>query len=247
MARFELREGCSIVNDAGEQTARVGTVPVEIERRRQGPLRPFVKVIEPNALGASLVPHALAFTASARIERRNGTLAHRQQLLQPLLQLHQCRRLDRRKILFPLPDHPRPAQDIERFQLALAFQQLRQLRGRVGRRAEQSFCLLMTSARLGEEAFQRIRTMVATNDGFRIAEADLRLRGAGDLEGTQQSGLPEMKIANLAADQEILRLARDAAKKILDGDPELVLPDHTVLRTFFEERAKTHSDWSRVS
>ena len=105
----------------------------------------------------------------------------------------------------------------------------------------------MTAAQLGEEAFQRIRTMVETNDGFRIAETDLRLRGAGDLEGTQQSGLPEMKIANLLIDQEILRLAREAAIKTLDSDPGLVLPANAVLRNFFEDRAKTHADWSRVS
>ena len=134
-------------------------------------------------------------------------------------------------------------ENAERFGLS----QLHQLRGRVGRGADQSYCLLMTGDRLSEDAFQRIRTMVETNDGFRIAEADLRQRGAGDLEGTQQSGVPDLKLANLAADQEILKLAREAAIKTLDQDPNLVLPGNAVLRNFFEERARTHADWSRVS
>ena len=109
-------------------------------------------------------------------------------------------------------------ENAERFGLS----QLHQLRGRVGRGAEQSYCVLMTKMELSKETRQRMDIMVATNDGFRIAEADLQLRGPGDLEGTQQSGLPfELHIASLVTDGQILDLARSAAKEILDNDPLL--------------------------
>ncbi|MBR0296212.1 MAG: ATP-dependent DNA helicase RecG [Paludibacteraceae bacterium] len=109
-------------------------------------------------------------------------------------------------------------ENAERFGLS----QLHQLRGRVGRGAEQSYCVLMTKMELSKETRQRMDIMVATNDGFRIAEADLQLRGPGDLEGTQQSGLPfELHIASLVTDGQILDLARSAAKEILDSDPLL--------------------------
>ena len=109
-------------------------------------------------------------------------------------------------------------ENAERFGLS----QLHQLRGRVGRGAEQSYCVLMTKMELTKETRQRMDIMVATNDGFRIAEADLQLRGPGDLEGTQQSGLPfELHIASLVTDGQILDLARSAAKEILDNDPLL--------------------------
>ncbi|MCR5050960.1 MAG: ATP-dependent DNA helicase RecG [Paludibacteraceae bacterium] len=109
-------------------------------------------------------------------------------------------------------------QNAERFGLS----QLHQLRGRVGRGADQSYCLLLTDMELSNETRKRMDIMVATNDGFRIAEADLQLRGPGDLEGTQQSGLPfELHIANLSTDGQLLELARHAAKEILDADPML--------------------------
>lgn len=109
-------------------------------------------------------------------------------------------------------------ENAERFGLS----QLHQLRGRVGRGAEQSYCVLMTKMELSKETRQRMDIMVATNDGFRIAEADLQLRGPGDLEGTQQSGLPfELHIASLVTDGQLLDIAREAAKAILDSDPQL--------------------------
>ena len=109
-------------------------------------------------------------------------------------------------------------QNAERFGLS----QLHQLRGRVGRGAEQSYCVLLTNNELTKETRQRMDIMVATNDGFRVAEEDLKLRGAGDLEGTQQSGTPfELRIANIATDGRMLELARQAAREILDDDPML--------------------------
>ena len=109
-------------------------------------------------------------------------------------------------------------QNAERFGLS----QLHQLRGRVGRGGDQSYCLLLTDLELSKDTRKRMDIMVATNDGFRIAEADLQLRGAGDLEGTQQSGIPfDLKIANLATDGQILELAREAANSVLDDDPTL--------------------------
>ena len=99
---------------------------------------------------------------------------------------------------------------------------MHQLRGRVGRGADQSYCLLLTRMELTQDTRKRMDIMVATNDGFRIAEADLQLRGPGDLEGTQQSGLPfELKIASLSTDGLLLETARRAAKDILDRDPLL--------------------------
>src|SRR5690606_38041716 len=107
--------------------------------------------------------------------------------------------------------------------------QLHQLRGRVGRGAEQSFCILMTGDKLGNDARARVETMVRTNDGFEIAEVDLRLRGPGDLMGTQQSGLPELKIADLVQDAGLLQAARKAAKRLLDVDPDLHDPSNAVV------------------
>ena len=109
-------------------------------------------------------------------------------------------------------------QNAERFGLS----QLHQLRGRVGRGADQSYCILLTNFELTKDTRQRMDIMVETNDGFRVAEADLKLRGAGDLEGTQQSGTPfDLRIANLATDGRLLELARQAAMEILDKDPLL--------------------------
>ena len=109
-------------------------------------------------------------------------------------------------------------ENAERFGLS----QLHQLRGRVGRGADQSYCLLLTKLELSKDTRKRMDIMVATNDGFRIAEADLQLRGPGDLEGTQQSGLPfDLHIASLTHDGQILEVARKAALSILDTDPLL--------------------------
>ena len=106
----------------------------------------------------------------------------------------------------------------ERFGLS----QLHQLRGRVGRGADQSYCILMSGYKLSDEGRKRIETMVATNDGFEIAEVDLKLRGPGDIEGTQQSGVPfNLKIAHLGKDGQILQLARDTAELIIEEDPDL--------------------------
>ncbi len=132
----------------------------------------------------------------------------------------------------------------ERFGLS----QLHQLRGRVGRGADQSWCILMASYKLSNEARKRLRIMVETNDGFKIADADLKLRGPGDIEGTQQSGIPfNLRIANLAQDGQILQLARDAAGKILQKDPELNRPENRVLKKGIRLYARNDKDWSRIS
>lgn len=132
----------------------------------------------------------------------------------------------------------------ERFGLS----QLHQLRGRVGRGADQSFCILISDIKLTNEARKRLQTMVETNDGFVIAEVDMELRGPGDMEGTRQSGLLEMKIADLARDKHILYQARTAAQKIIDADEELLQPAHLALRHHLEYlRQKSESDWSKIS
>ena len=130
----------------------------------------------------------------------------------------------------------------ERFGLA----QLHQLRGRVGRGAEQSYCILMTADKLSKDANERINTMVATNDGFRIAEADLRLRGPGDLQGTQQSGLLALKIADIAQDENIVRAARHTAVEILQQDPALASPRNQALRREMEKNGKENF-WAKIS
>jgi ATP-dependent DNA helicase RecG len=131
----------------------------------------------------------------------------------------------------------------ERFGLS----QLHQLRGRVGRGAEQSFCILMTGNKLSNEARLRMNTMVGTNDGFEIAEVDMQLRGPGDIAGTQQSGIVNLHIADLSKDGAILELSRKAAIKILDSDPDLLAPENKVLRQQLEARKAGKSDWSRIS
>ncbi len=125
--------------------------------------------------------------------------------------------------------------------------QLHQLRGRVGRGAEQSYCILMTDFKLSADARERIQTMVRTNDGFEIAEADLRLRGPGNIEGTQQSGLLNLHIADLGRDGKILQTARSLAQRILDKDPELAHPLNVPMREHLaKERGRTR-DWGRIS
>ena len=135
-------------------------------------------------------------------------------------------------------------QNAERFGLS----QLHQLRGRVGRGADQSYCLLLTRIELTKDTRKRMDIMVATNDGFRIAEADLELRGPGDLEGTQQSGLPfDLHIANLATDGRLLELARNAAKEILDNDPLLEQERHRIYKHQLDILRVEKPDWGAIS
>jgi ATP-dependent DNA helicase RecG len=131
----------------------------------------------------------------------------------------------------------------ERFGLS----QLHQLRGRVGRGADQSYCLLVTSFKLTSDAKLRMETMVRTNDGFEVAETDLRLRGPGDLMGTQQSGILNLTIADLAKDTQILQLARLCASELLQRDPNLSLPEHIATRSYYKQLMKEKPDWSKVS
>jgi ATP-dependent DNA helicase RecG len=131
----------------------------------------------------------------------------------------------------------------ERFGLA----QLHQLRGRVGRGAEQSYCVLMTDVKLSKETRQRLETMVRTNNGFEIADVDLKLRGPGDLSGTQQSGVVDLIIADLAKDGEILKVARECAQSILEDDPDLVLPQHAPIRDHVESVRADERNWARIS
>jgi len=130
----------------------------------------------------------------------------------------------------------------ERFGLA----QLHQLRGRVGRGADQSYCVLMTSYKLGADSKLRMETMVRSNDGFEISEVDLRLRGPGDLDGTQQSGILDFKIADLVHDGQILQLARSTAQAILNEDEQLVLPENQLLVRQLAAQAQSKSSWSKI-
>ena len=131
----------------------------------------------------------------------------------------------------------------ERFGLS----QLHQLRGRVGRGADQSYCILMSSFKLTADARERIQTMCRTTDGFEIAEADLKLRGPGDIEGTAQSGVLNLHIADLAKDGKILQAARHTANEILDNDPSLALPEHQCLKSFLALQEKQMRVWSLIS
>ncbi|MFK8008478.1 MAG: ATP-dependent DNA helicase RecG [Saprospiraceae bacterium] len=134
-------------------------------------------------------------------------------------------------------------ENTERFGLS----QLHQLRGRVGRGADKSYCILMSSFKLTTEGRERIQTMVNTSNGFEIAEADLRLRGPGNIEGTQQSGILNFRIADLARDGRILQTAREIAARILDDDPQFARPEHHRLRLFYDKNAKQFRVWSRIS
>ncbi len=134
-------------------------------------------------------------------------------------------------------------ENAERFGLA----QLHQLRGRVGRGADQSYCILMTGNKLTNDAKTRMETMVRTTDGFEVAEVDLRLRGPGDLLGTQQSGLLNLKLADLAKDTQLVQLARDAAQHVLKVDPDLSAPAHQDINRFYARYIKSRPNWSRVS
>ncbi len=133
-------------------------------------------------------------------------------------------------------------ENAERFGLS----QLHQLRGRVGRGGTQSYCILMSSDKLSFDAKRRIKVMCETNDGFVIAEEDLKLRGPGDLDGTQQSGAVALKLANLAEDTAILEVARNVAFEIIDNDAELRLPQHHALRNFIDSYLQ-NNPWSSIS
>lgn len=125
--------------------------------------------------------------------------------------------------------------------------QLHQLRGRVGRGAEQSYCILMTDHKLSAESKTRIETMVRTNNGFEIAEVDLKLRGPGDLMGTQQSGALDLLIADLSKDGELLTQAREAATELLASDPQLAKPEHSMVLQQIQSMRKNAVNWSRIS
>ena len=134
--------------------------------------------------------------------------------------------------------------DAQRFGLS----QLHQLRGRVGRGCDQSYCILVTGYKLSEETRKRIDIMCDTNDGFRIAEADLKRRGPGDLEGTQQSGMAfDLKIAKIARDGQLVQLARTEAQAIIDADPQCEHPQNSLLWNRLRELKKTHINWAAIS
>lgn len=135
-------------------------------------------------------------------------------------------------------------ENAERFGLS----QLHQLRGRVGRGADQSYCILVTGYKLPEETRKRISIMVETNDGFEIAEADLKLRGPGDLEGTQQSGVAfDLKIADIARDGQLLQYVRDIAERLLDEDPQCENPKNQVVWQQLKELRKKNVNWAVIS
>ena len=134
--------------------------------------------------------------------------------------------------------------DAQRFGLS----QLHQLRGRVGRGAEQSYCILVTPYKLSDDTRKRIDIMCETNDGFRIAEADLKLRGPGDLEGTQQSGMAfDLKIADIARDGQLVQMARDEAQRIIEADPMGEKPEYAVMWNHLKEQKKNGIDWAAIS
>ena len=131
----------------------------------------------------------------------------------------------------------------ERFGLS----QLHQLRGRVGRGAEQSYCILMTSHKLSENSKTRLQTMVRSNDGFEIAEVDLKLRGPGDVMGTQQSGVLNLRIADIVKDKDILQQARYYAKQVLKLDPSIALPENNPIRNTYRQMSKYPNIWNYIS
>jgi ATP-dependent DNA helicase RecG len=134
-------------------------------------------------------------------------------------------------------------ENAERFGLS----QLHQLRGRVGRGADQSYCILMTSHKLSANTKTRLETMVRTTNGFEIADVDLKLRGPGDMAGTQQSGVLDLRIADLAQDSHTLQHSRQAAMDLLDSDPDLLKPENRMLRSYMESKSKNNKEWSRIS
>jgi ATP-dependent DNA helicase RecG len=133
-------------------------------------------------------------------------------------------------------------ENAERFGLS----QLHQLRGRVGRGAEQSYCILMSGHKLSNDGRTRLNTLVKTNNGFEIAEIDLQLRGPGNIEGTQQSGLLDLKVADLTTDQELLMQARKCVENIFEKDPQLALPENQILNRVFQSKNMGLS-WDKIS
>jgi ATP-dependent DNA helicase RecG len=131
----------------------------------------------------------------------------------------------------------------ERFGLS----QLHQLRGRVGRGADQSYCVLMTSFKLSNDARIRLDTMVRTSDGFEIAEVDLKLRGPGNLMGTQQSGVLNLRIADIVKDAQLLKIARDIAMNVLSKDATLSSPENMNIKTAYQEISKNSTIWVNIS
>ena len=134
-------------------------------------------------------------------------------------------------------------ENTERFGLS----QLHQLRGRVGRGADQSYCILMTDYKISKEGRERIHTMVRTNNGFEIAEVDLKLRGPGDIQGTQQSGLLDFKLLNIGTDRAIMDTARNFALHIIEDDPKLEKPRHENIRQEVARLKHQYKDWARIS
>ncbi|MEZ4911723.1 MAG: ATP-dependent DNA helicase RecG [Saprospiraceae bacterium] len=134
-------------------------------------------------------------------------------------------------------------ENTERFGLS----QLHQLRGRVGRGAKQSYCILMSDYKVSKEGKERIQTMVRTTNGFEIAEADLRQRGPGDIQGTQQSGILDFKLLNISKDAKIVETARHIAERIIEKDPELQLDAHAALKQYLHVLRQKHKDWGRIS
>ncbi|MGM9861505.1 MAG: helicase-related protein, partial [Muribaculaceae bacterium] len=135
-------------------------------------------------------------------------------------------------------------ENAERFGLS----QLHQLRGRVGRGAQQSYCVLMTKYKIAADTRRRLELMTQTSDGFVIAEADMEMRGPGDIEGTMQSGLPmDLHIINLAKDGQIIAMARSAAELLLDEDPELSAPANQAFKLALQDAIPRSADWGRIS
>jgi ATP-dependent DNA helicase RecG len=135
-------------------------------------------------------------------------------------------------------------ENAERFGLS----QLHQLRGRVGRGATQSYCILMSKRKIAADTRKRLEVMTSTTDGFVIAEADMKMRGPGDIEGTMQSGIAfDLKIADLARDGQILELARREAEAILDNDATLSLPENAIIARELSQQTSRTIDWSRIS
>jgi len=131
----------------------------------------------------------------------------------------------------------------ERFGLA----QLHQLRGRVGRGADQSYCILMTKYELSADSRTRIETLVRTNNGFEIADVDLNLRGPGDIAGTEQSGIMDLLIADLSQDTKILQVAREAALNLQSEDPDLSKPENFFIKQQIDSQSRNAINWSRIS
>ena len=124
--------------------------------------------------------------------------------------------------------------------------QLHQLRGRVGRGSEKSFCILLTGNKVSKDARERLKILCATNDGFKVAEKDLEIRGPGDIEGTKQSGLLNFKLANIVNDRVMLEAAKNAATEIINTDPDLIMAENLPVKSYLQiQKGKTV--WSKIS